>query len=115
MRKKPSPRLSPTIAASSSDHPSELEFRHFASIPIADLARSHQSDAVMGDDVIEQSLQIFNAMRDTGDVGVNGDRHDPRVGCALEVQPVELIGTALQKLLGRKMLQRMDDDIVGLH
>ena len=86
------------------DYPPELEFRHFASIPIADLARSHQSDSVMGDHVIEQSLKIFDAMRDTGDVGVNGDRHDPRVRCALKVQPIELIGTAPQKLLGRKML-----------
>ena len=33
--------------------------------------------------------------------------------CPLKVQTVELIGTALQELLGRQMLQRMDDDVVG--
>ena len=34
---------------------------------------------------------------------------------AFKVQPVELIGAALEKLLGGKVLQRVDDDIVGLH
>ena len=32
---------------------------------------------------------------------------------AFEIQPVELIRAALQELLGRQMLQRMDDDVVG--
>jgi hypothetical protein len=39
----------------------------------------------------------------------------PRIRRALKVQPVELIGTALQKLLGGKILQRMDDNIICLH
>ncbi|OIQ63374.1 hypothetical protein GALL_550850 [mine drainage metagenome] len=69
----------------------------------------------MADDIVEQRLQILDAMRDAGDVGMNGDRHDPRVGRALEVQPVELIGAALEELLGRQMLQSVDDDIVGFH
>src|ERR1700738_1604204 len=88
--------------------PSGLWFRHFGSVPVADLTCRHQRNAVMADDVVEQRFQIFDAMRDTGDVGVNRDRHDPRIVCALKVQTVKLIGAALQKLLRRQMLQRMD-------
>src|SRR6201998_2868673 len=90
-------------------------FGHLGAVPVADLAGGHQRDTVMSDDIVEQRFQIFDAMGNTGDVGVNRDRHDPRVGFALEIQPVELIGAALEKLLGRQVLQRMDDDVVGFH
>src|SRR5437899_12164414 len=102
MRKKPSPRLSPGRSPQAvqfstvADHPSELEFCHFASIPVADLARGHQRNAFMGDDVVEQSLQIFDAMRDTSDVGVTRDCHDQRVRCALKVQPINVTYSAIQ-------------------
>ena len=68
----------------------------------------------MPDDVVEQRFQIFDAVRDTRNVGMNRDRHDPRIVCALEVQAIELIGTALQKLLGGQVLQRMNDNVIGL-
>src|ERR1035438_5670681 len=55
---------------------------HLVPIPVADLARSHQRDAVMADDIVEQSFQIFDAMRNTRDVGVDRDCHDPRVASA---------------------------------
>src|SRR6202140_2114078 len=65
-------------------------FRHFRPVPVADLTCGHQRDAIVADDVVEQGFQIFDAVRDAGDVRMNGDRHDPGIGCALEVQPVEL-------------------------
>ena len=69
----------------------------------------------MAHDIVEQRFQILDAMGDAGDVGMNRDRHDSRIRCPLEVQAVELIGTALEKLLGRKVLQRVNDDVVGLY
>src|SRR3954454_5101011 len=86
------------------------EARHCGSVPIADFASGHQRHAVMAENVVEQGFQIFDAMRNACDIGMNRNSHHARIGCALEVEPVELVGTALQKLLGRKMLQRMNDD-----
>ena len=68
----------------------------------------------MADDVVEQRLQILNAVRYAGDVGMDRDRHDPCIRSAFQVEPIELIRATLQELLGRQMLQCMDDDIVGL-
>ena len=40
----------------------------FRPIPVADFAGSHQRDAVVADDIVEQRLQIFDPMRDAGNV-----------------------------------------------
>src|SRR5271163_713461 len=81
--------------------------RHFVPIPVTDLAGCHQCNAFVADDVVQQGFKVFDAVRNTGDVGMDRDRHDPRVAFAFEIKPVKLIGAALQKLLGRKMLQGM--------
>src|SRR5476649_499854 len=44
------------------------EFRHLGPVPVADFARSHQRDAVMAHDIVEQRFQIFDAMRNPGNV-----------------------------------------------
>jgi hypothetical protein len=38
---------------------SQLHLGHLRTIPVSDLARSHQCDAVVTDDIIEQRLQIL--------------------------------------------------------
>jgi hypothetical protein len=48
------------------------------SVPVAHLARRHQGDAGMADDIVERRFQIFDAMRDTRNVRVNGDRQCDR-------------------------------------
>src|SRR6516162_9880630 len=73
---------------------------HFPAIPIADLACGHQHYFVVADDIVEQSLQILDSMRHAGDIGMNRNRHDARIGGAFEIQPVELISTPFQELLG---------------
>ncbi len=69
----------------------------------------------MADHIVEQLFQIFDPVRDAGDVGMNRDRHHPGIVGALEVEPVELVGAAAQELIGCQMLQRVDNDVVGLH
>ena len=58
---------------------------HFCAIPVTDLACGHQRYAVMADDVVEQRFQVFDAVWHARNIGVNRDRHDPRVRCAFEI------------------------------
>ena len=92
-----------------------LDLSHFRPIPVANLACRHERDAIVADHIIEQSLQILDPMRNASDVGVDGDCHDARVRCCFKIETIELIGAALQKLLGRKVLQCVNYDIVRLH
>src|SRR4051812_15619151 len=92
-------------AASASSFPTTatsaalLLLRHLGTVPVADLACRHQRDAVMADDIVEQCLQILDPVRYAGDVGMDRDRHHPRIVGAFLIEAVELIGAALQELL----------------
>src|SRR4051794_13470603 len=61
------------------------EVRHRGSVPIADFSRGHQRHAVMGEHVVEQGFQIFDAMRNSRNIGMDRNRHHARIGCALEI------------------------------
>jgi hypothetical protein len=69
----------------------------------------------MADDMVEQRFQIFDPVRHAGDVGMDRNRHHPCIVGAFEIEAIELVGAALQELLGWQMLKRVDDDVVGLH
>ena len=62
--------------------------------------------------MIEQRLQIADPVRHTGDVGVDRDRHHPRIPGPFGIEPVELVAPALQEDVGLVALQRIDGDVV---
>src|SRR4051794_20417565 len=72
--------------------------------PVEDLLAVPEEDAWRSGDAIEDALEIFDPERRAADVGVDGDRHDPRRLGALLVQALEIIHAAALELLARMML-----------
>src|SRR5258708_26442191 len=70
-------------------------------VPVKDLLSRPQQHAGPLPDVFVQALEIGDAMRHAGDVGMHADRHHARALLALEVEPVEVIDAAAQPFLGR--------------
>src|SRR6185503_15372721 len=69
--------------------------------PVKDLLARPQVHARPLPDVLVELLEVADAVRHPGDVGMHADRHDARALRALLVQAVELVDAAAEPLLRR--------------
>src|SRR5207244_349555 len=89
--------------------------RYLRTEPVEDLLAGPMHDAGLAKDVSIELLEVTDAMRDPGYIGMHTDRHDPARDGTFFVQAIELGAAAAQHLLGRVVLNDHHRDIVDLH
>src|SRR6185503_5417430 len=90
-------RLFPTIALATAAS-------GLALVPVEDLLSGAHHDLLARKDVLVELLEVRDAVRRAGDVGMHADRHHARNPAAFAPQPVEGIGAAPQPLVRRMVL-----------
>src|SRR5262249_1377754 len=81
-------------------------------IPVENLRAVPGDDAVVPENGFERALDMGDAVRHAGQVGMHGDRHDLRPLGGFRVEASELIERPAIHHVGGMMLQRHHDDVV---
>src|SRR4051812_41733628 len=84
-------------------------------VPVEDLLTGPHLHPRALENVFVELLEITDAVRHAGDVGMHADGHDAHALLALGVQAVEVIDAAAQPFFRRMVLQRHHRDVVHLH
>src|SRR4051812_28024464 len=84
-------------------------------VPVEDLLAGPHLHARTLQDVLVELLEVADAVRHAGDVGMHADRHDAHALLALGMEAVELIDAAAQPFFGGMVLEHHHRDVVQVY